>query len=150
MLEAIGTNKLPARQINGSSYNSCNLNQFFVAIGTNYLPQVRTKLRNCVSPPLSRSLYVLDNVVKVAQGGQQRFFMYDSMGRLIRARYPEQSTNAALNLSDPISGNSVWSTGYQYDSNGNLTEKTCARGGVDLRLRCTQSPHDHQLLRYGH
>jgi YD repeat-containing protein len=72
----------------------------------------------------------LDNLVRVTQGSQQRFFMYDSVKRLIRARNPEQSTNAALNLADPITGNSGWSIGYQYDANGNLTQKTDARGVV--------------------
>ena len=39
---------------------------------------------------------VLDNLVKVTQGSQQRFFMYDSLKRLIRARNPEQSTLGSL------------------------------------------------------
>ena len=73
---------------------------------------------------------VLDNLVKVTQGSQQRFFMYDSLKRLIRARNPEQITYAGLALSDPITGNSAWSLGYQYDANGNLTQKTDARGVV--------------------
>jgi YD repeat-containing protein len=71
---------------------------------------------------------VLDNLVKVTQGGQQRFFMYDSLKRLIRTRIPEQATNASLNLSDPVTLNSAWSTGYQYDAGNNLTLKTDARG----------------------
>jgi YD repeat-containing protein len=71
---------------------------------------------------------VLDNLVKVTQGGQQRFFMYDSLKRLIRARNPEQGTFGSLALSDPITSNSVWSMGYEYDSNGNLTKKTDPRG----------------------
>src|ERR1700752_142175 len=41
----------------------------------------------------------LDNLLKVTQGSQQRFFMYDSLKRLIRTRAPEQATNAVLNLS---------------------------------------------------
>jgi YD repeat-containing protein len=73
---------------------------------------------------------VLADLVKVAQGSQQRFFMYDSLKRLIRARNPEQSTNAGLALSDSITGNSGWSVGYQYDASGNLTQKTDARGVV--------------------
>jgi RHS repeat-associated protein len=73
---------------------------------------------------------VLDNLVKVTQGSQQRFFMYDSLKRLLRARNPEQGTLASLNLSDPITSNSAWSIGYQYDANGNLTQKTDARGVV--------------------
>ena len=71
---------------------------------------------------------VLDNLAKVTQGTQQRFFMYDSLKRLIRARNPEQGTLLSLALSDPITGNSAWSTGYDYDANGNLTGKTDARG----------------------
>jgi RHS repeat-associated protein len=73
---------------------------------------------------------LLDNLVKVVQGSQQRFFMYDSFKRLLRARNPEQSTHASLNLSDALTGNSAWSIGYQYDANGNLTQKTDARGVV--------------------
>jgi len=73
---------------------------------------------------------VLDNLVKVTQGIQQRFFMYDSLKRLIRARNPEQSTHAGLALTDPLTQNTQWSTGYAYDANGNLIEKTDARGVV--------------------
>jgi RHS repeat-associated protein len=73
---------------------------------------------------------VFDNLVKVTQGTQNRFFMYDSLKRLIRSRNPEQATNASLNLSDPLTGNSAWSTGYQYDANNNLTQKTDARNIV--------------------
>lgn len=73
---------------------------------------------------------VLDNLVKVTQGTQQRFFMYDSLKRLIRARNPEQGTLGGLALSDPLTGNSAWSVGYQYDANDNLTQKTDARGVV--------------------
>jgi YD repeat-containing protein len=75
---------------------------------------------------------VLDNLVKVTQGTQQRFFMFDSLKRLIRARNPEQSTNSSLNLSDPLTGNSAWSIGYQYDASGNLTQKTDPRGVVSV------------------
>ena len=53
--------------------------------------------------------------------------MYDSLSRLIRARSPEQNINSNLNLSDSVTGNSQWSMAYQYDSNGNLTQKTDAR-----------------------
>jgi len=70
----------------------------------------------------------LDNLVKVIQGVQQRFFMYDSLKRLIRSRNPEQDTYSNLNLSDPITGNSTWSVAYEYDTGGNLTKKTDARG----------------------
>ena len=72
----------------------------------------------------------LDSLVKTTQGAQQRFFMYDSLKRLIRASNPEQSTNGNLILYDPVTGNSAWSTAYQYDPSGNLTQKTDARGVV--------------------
>ncbi len=70
----------------------------------------------------------LDNLVKVTQGSQQRFFMYDSLKRLIRARNPEQGTLGSLNLSDPITSNNFWSIAYEYDSSANLIKKTDARG----------------------
>ena len=72
----------------------------------------------------------LDSLVKTTQGSQQRFFMYDSLKRLIRARNPEQNTNGNLVLSDPVTGNIAWCTAYQYDPSGNLTQKTDARGVV--------------------
>lgn len=71
---------------------------------------------------------VLDNLVQVTQGSQQRFFMYDSLQRLIRSRNPEQDTRPSLDLTDPITGNSSWSTGYDYDAASNQTHKTDPRG----------------------
>jgi YD repeat-containing protein len=73
---------------------------------------------------------VMDNLVKVTQGTQQRFFMYDSLKRLIRTRNTEQGTLVSLNLSDPLTSNSSWSMGYDYDSAGNLRFKTDPRGVV--------------------
>jgi RHS repeat-associated protein len=72
----------------------------------------------------------LDNLARVTQGGQQRFFMYDSLKRLIRADYPEQETLSALSITDPVTNHSNWSMKYEYDNNGNLTFKTDARGVV--------------------
>jgi len=77
---------------------------------------------------------VLDDLVKVTQGNQYRFFMYDSLKRLIRAHIPEQDPPATLNLFDPITNHSNWSSSYQYDSNGNLTSRTDARGVVTDNL----------------
>lgn len=71
---------------------------------------------------------VLGNLRKVDQGGQQRFFKYDSLSRLTRAKNPEQSANAALAGTDPITGNGQWSLSYAYDANGNLQTRTDARG----------------------
>lgn len=79
---------------------------------------------------------VLDDLVKVEQGSQQRFFMYDSLKRLIRADNPEQETLSSLSLTDPVTGHSNWSVSYDYDGNGNLTSKTDARGVV------TQNSYD--------
>src|SRR4051794_17135801 len=46
------------------------------------------------------------NLSTVTQGVQHRYFMYDSLSRLIRAKNPEQDANTSLALSDPVSGNS--------------------------------------------
>jgi YD repeat-containing protein len=73
---------------------------------------------------------VLDDLVKVTQGTQQRFFMYDSLKRVIRTRNPEQGTLLSLNLSDPLTSNSSWSMSYEYDSASNLRFKTDPRGVV--------------------
>src|SRR6185295_1897810 len=92
-------------------------------------PGSNNSLGDVSSPnqPTNYSYDVLDNLVKVNQGTQQRFFMYDSLKRLLRARNPEQGTHINLDLSDPITGNSAWSLGYEYDAGGNLTKKTDAR-----------------------
>lgn len=71
---------------------------------------------------------VLGNLHTVSQGSQLRYFMYDSLSRLLRAKNPEQNANAGLALSDPISGNSQWSYAYTYDNNSNLATRTDARG----------------------
>ena len=70
---------------------------------------------------------VLGRLHKIVQGGQSRYFMYDDLGRLIRAKQPEQNVNSNLNLTDPITGNSVWSVKYEYDNNGNLISTTDSR-----------------------
>lgn len=71
----------------------------------------------------------LDNLRQVTQGAQNRYFSYDSLSRLIRAKNVEQDANSALNLSsaDPVSGNNSWSLAYTYDANGNLLTRTDAR-----------------------
>jgi len=93
------------------------------------------RLTNVIEDPINGLAYqtsysydVLGNLVAVTQDTQHRYFMYDSLSRLIRAKNPEQDTNASLALSDPVSGNGQWSVGYSYDANGNLSTKTDARG----------------------
>jgi RHS repeat-associated protein len=69
----------------------------------------------------------LDNLTIVNQGGQFRYFFYDSLKRLTRAKNPEQNSNSSLNLASPPAYNNSWSTAYSYDTNGNLASKTDAR-----------------------
>lgn len=79
----------------------------------------------------------LGNLRRVKQGMQQRFFAYDSLGRLVRARNPEQGSFTpdaaggdfpALVDSTSDVNNDQWSMGYLYDANGNLTKRRDARG----------------------
>lgn len=71
----------------------------------------------------------LGNLRKTIQGEQSRYFTYDSLGRLLRAKQPEQEVNALLALpsADSITGNNQWSVAYEYDDNGNVTKTTDAR-----------------------
>jgi YD repeat-containing protein len=70
----------------------------------------------------------LNNLLKVVQGTQTRYFGYDSLSRLIRARNPEQAVNSSLPAyTDPVTGNNQWAMAYAYDLNSNLTSKTNAR-----------------------
>lgn len=75
--------------------------------------------------------YVFDtlgNLRKTIQDEQFRYFTYDSLGRLLYAKQPEQEVNAAFNFTDPITNNSAWSVKYEYDDNGNITKTTNANG----------------------
>src|SRR5205807_3611014 len=90
----------------------------------------------------------LDNLRQVTQGTQQRFFMYDSLSRLIRAKNPEQTGTFTPNadfptLTDPISGNNQWAMGYLYDANGNLTKKIDARLDLASHNYTTTYTYDH-------
>jgi RHS repeat-associated protein len=74
---------------------------------------------------------VLGNLHKIDQGGQYRYFLYDSLGRLLRTRNPEQSAaNDNLDLNDPLTDNTDWTIGYSYDNNGNVTARRDARNVV--------------------
>lgn len=70
----------------------------------------------------------LNNLVKITQGAQNRYFKYDSLSRLIRERQVEQSTNSSYNLSDSLTGNSSWTRKLEYNSNGLVTNIYDARG----------------------
>jgi YD repeat-containing protein len=73
---------------------------------------------------------VLGNLRQVDQGGQMRYFSYDSLSRLLRAHNPEQVVNTGLNLTDAVTDHSQWTMGYAYDENSNLLARTDARGVV--------------------
>jgi RHS repeat-associated protein len=66
----------------------------------------------------SYSYDVLGNLISVTQGVQTRSFVYDSLGRLSSASNPEVCNGAGTPI--PVT--------YQYGPNGNLTQKTDARG----------------------
>lgn len=75
--------------------------------------------------------YVFDtlgNLRKTTQGEQSRFFMHDSLGRLLYAKQPEQTTNSAFSATDPATGNTLWTAKYEYDNNSNISKTTDARG----------------------
>ncbi|MDQ3803400.1 MAG: PA14 domain-containing protein [Acidobacteriota bacterium] len=73
---------------------------------------------------------VLGNLRKVVQGSQTRFYMYDAVSRLIRAKNPEQAAQASVTGTDPVTGNSQWSHSHTYDVYGNVQSRTDARGVV--------------------
>ncbi len=87
-----------------------------------------------IEDPLGQALntdYVFDtlgNLRKTVQGEQNRFFMYDSLGRLLYAKQPEQDARLAFVATDPVTGNSAWSVKYEYDDNANITRTTDAKG----------------------
>lgn len=80
------------------------------------------------NPVLPTNYYynAIGKLIKVSQGVQSRFYLFDSLGQMIRAKVPEKLANPALILNDPLTGNSAWSTGYTYDPNGNIVTSTNA------------------------
>ena len=84
-----------------------------------------------VGSPTQESVYVydiFDNVVKITQGSQNRYFKYDSLSRLIREKQPEHDANSSYALTDSITGNSSWSRKFDYNSSGLVTSAWDARG----------------------
>ncbi|MEW6126587.1 MAG: RHS repeat-associated core domain-containing protein [Acidobacteriota bacterium] len=101
--------------------------------GLGRLTQVEELYENGTLYATTSYLYdTLDNLAKVTQGTapntQIRYFMYDSLKRLRRAKNPETDVNSGLNLFDLVTGNSSWSAGYSYDNDSNLTGKVDPRG----------------------
>jgi RHS repeat-associated protein len=71
----------------------------------------------------------LNNLRMIDQGGQLRYFGYDSLSRVIRVRHVEQTINASLPAwTDPVTGYSGgWTAAFTYDNNGNQLTRTDAR-----------------------
>lgn len=69
-------------------------------------------------------------MVEVVQGEQHRYFKYDSLGRLIRVRQPEQQVNNSLDLSDGYNSSGKWTAKFTYDVLGNVLTATDANGIV--------------------
>ncbi|MGE0127317.1 MAG: RHS repeat domain-containing protein [Blastocatellales bacterium] len=84
----------------------------------------------------SYSYDTLNNLLQVAQGSQRRWFAYDSLSRLIRARKPEQGTynftfnppQSTVTVTVGAESNSNWSSAYVYDPNGNLIKQKAVTG----------------------
>ena len=73
----------------------------------------------------------LGNLRKTSQGDQNRYFMYDSLGRVLYARQVEQDANPNFSgaaYADPITSNNQWSVRYTYDDNSNILTTTNAAG----------------------
>ena len=79
--------------------------------------------------PLQPTVYTYDapgNLKQVNQGVQTRTFDYSSLGLLVAAKFPEAHNSQGIQV--PIT--------YQYDNNGNLTQK------VDARMVTTTYAYD--------
>ena len=71
----------------------------------------------------------MNNLRKVEQGNQLRYFGYDSLSRVIFVRQVEQTVNTSLPAwTDPVTGyNAGWTAALTYDKNGNTLTRTDAR-----------------------
>ncbi len=83
------------------------------------------------SSPSQATIYeydLLDNLVHINQGSQDRYFKYDSLSRLIREKQVEQETNSSYNLSDAWNTSGAWTKKIAYNSSGLVTDAYDARG----------------------
>jgi RHS repeat-associated protein len=86
--------------------------------------------------PLQPTFYKYNpqgKMVHVQQGKtgeviQNRYFLYDFLGRLIRVKQPEQEVNTALDKTDLVTNNNQWTAAMEYDLVGNLKKTTDAEG----------------------
>jgi YD repeat-containing protein len=67
----------------------------------------------------------LNNLIKITQGAQTRYFKYDSLSRLTHERQVEQA--APHYLPDPLTGNDYWSHRLLYNGQGLVTDAYDAR-----------------------
>ncbi len=84
-----------------------------------------------VSSPNQETQYlydVLNNLAKITQGAQNRYFKYDSLSRLIREKQVEEDYYSGYNLSDSLTNNSYWSRKFEYNSHGLVTHSYDALG----------------------
>lgn len=81
-----------------------------------------------VESPVQPTAYMysaIDNLVKVAQGQQQRFFKYDSLGRMTHERHVEM--DAPHTQADPLTLNTQWSRRMVYNTHDLVTDAYDAR-----------------------
>ena len=90
---------------------------------------------------------VLDSLVKVSQGTQQRFFMYDSLKRLIRARNPETGHAGESKPVRPADKQQrmVRGLSVRCDWQSHAKDRR-ARCGLHVCLRRPQPQHNRRLL----
>lgn len=92
------------------------------------------RMTRVIEDPTGQNLntdYIFDtlgNLRKTIQGEQSRYFTYNSLGRLMYAKQPEQEANTSFGYTDEITNNAGWSVKYVYDNNGNIISTTDARG----------------------
>lgn len=77
-----------------------------------------------------------DQLVTVYQGVQQRWFAYDSLGRVTRQKLAEAAPtiNNAGQYVGPNGAGAQWSDAFTYDARSNLTQRTDARRQSQLQL----------------
>jgi len=96
-------------------------------------PNADTNDLGSIDSPVQATSYKYDalgNLRQVVQGSQSRFFLYDSLGRLLRIKEPEQDVNSSLAITDPVTNNGQWTAGFTYDARGSLLTTTDAKGVV--------------------
>ncbi len=91
-------------------------------------PDSSGNLGAVVSPvqPTFYTYSAIDNLVRIEQGGQQRFFKYDSLGRMTHERHVEM--DAPHTQADPLTPNTQWSRRIVYNTHDLVTDAYDARG----------------------